>query len=214
MLSLMPSRSALALYRLVFSLLALAAIVAQLVDLAGKGVLDPVNYFSYFTIQSNLIGAAIFLIGVAGWRGARSRTADLVRGGGVVYLTITFVVFALLLSGTDVDTAIPWVDTVLHKVFPMAVIVDWLVDPPVSRLTIRDARFWLIYPLLWTAYALVRGAITGLYPYPFLNPVNGGYASVAVYFVAILLFALLVCAAVVAIGNALGGRRRVIQPAP
>lgn len=43
MFSPMPSRSALALYRLVFGLLALAAIVAQLVDLAGKGVLDPVN---------------------------------------------------------------------------------------------------------------------------------------------------------------------------
>jgi hypothetical protein len=209
----MTSRSALALYRLVFSLLALAAIVVQLADLAGKGVLNPVNYFSYFTIQSNLIGVAVLLIGAAAWRAARSSTMESVRGGAVVYLTITFVVFALLLSGTDVDTAIPWVDTVLHKIFPIVVIVDWLIDPPIARLTLRQSLVWLVYPLVWVAYTLVRGAIVGWYPYPFLNPANGGYANVAAYVVAILVFGLLLCGIVGSVGNALSGRRRLIQPA-
>lgn len=209
----MTSRSALALYRLLFSLLALAAVVVQLADLAGKGVLNPVNYFSYFTIESNLIGVAVLLIGAATWRASRSSTMELVRGAAVLYLTITFVVFALLLSGTDVDTAIPWVDTVLHKIFPIVVIVDWLVDPPVARLTLRQSLVWLVYPLLWLVYTLVRGAIVGWYPYPFLDPANGGYASVAAYVVAILVFGIVLCAVVVTIGNALGGRRRVIQPA-
>ena len=203
----MSSRLALAAYRLVFGLLALAAILVQLADLAGKGVLNPVNYFSYFTIQSNLIGVAVFLIGVAGWRAARSPTMDLARGGSVVYLTITFVVFAVLLSGTDVDTAIPWVDTVLHKIFPIVVIVDWLIDPPLARRTFRQSLVWLVYPLAWLAYTLVRGAVAAWYPYPFLDPANGGYGSVAAYVVAILAFGVLLCWIVVTIGNALGSRR-------
>lgn len=208
----MTSRSALALYRLLFSLLALAAIVVQLADLAGKGILNPVNYFSYLTIQSNLIGVAVLLIGAATWRAARSSTMELARGGAVVYLTITFVVFALLLSGTDVDTAIPWVDTVLHKIFPLVVIVDWLIDPPVARLTLRQSLVWLVYPLVWVGYTLVRGAIAGWYPYPFLDPANGGYGSVAAYVVAILVFGLVLCAIVVTIGNAMSGRRRLPPP--
>ena len=210
----MTVRSLLALYRLAFSLLALAAVIVQLADLASKGVLNPVNYFSYFTIESNLIGVAVFLIGAATWRAARTSTMELVRGGAVVYLTITFVVFALLLSGTDVDTAIPWVDTVLHKIFPIVVIVDWLVDPPIARLTVRESLIWLIYPLVWVVYTVIRGAIAGWYPYPFLNPANGGYASVALYVVAILVFGSLVSATVASGGNALRGRRRLISQRP
>ena len=30
---------------------------------------------------------------------------------------------------------------------------------------------------------VVRGALTGWYPYPFIDPANGGYASVAAYVV-------------------------------
>jgi hypothetical protein len=156
---------------------------------------------------------AVLLIGAAAWRAARSSAMGLARGGAVVYLTITFVVFALLLSGTDVDTAIPWVDTVLHNIFPLAVIVDWLIDPPVARLTLRQSLVWLVYPLIWVGYTLARSPIAGWYPYPFLNPANGGYASVAAYVVAILVFGLLLCAIVVTIGSALGSRRRLIQPA-
>ena len=49
---------ALAVVRLAFAGLAVAAILFQLVDLASRGTLNPVNFFSYFTIQSNLIAVA------------------------------------------------------------------------------------------------------------------------------------------------------------
>lgn len=200
-------RPALALLRAAFALLALAAITVQLLDLAAKGTLDPINYFSYFTIQANLIGAAALLWAASRWRGERSAALDWFRGAAVVYLTVTLIVFAVLLSGTDVDTAIPWVDTVLHRVMPIVLIVDWLIDPPLVRLTARRALAWLIYPLAWTAYTLVRGAIVGWYPYPFLDPANGGYGRVALYVVAILVGGTLPCLLVAGVGNAL--RRRL-----
>ena len=196
-----------AAYRLGFALLTLSAIAAQQLDLAARGVLNPVNFFSYFTIQSNLIGAAVFAIGAAAmWQRERWTGWDLVRGASVLYLTITFVVFALLLSGTDVDTAIPWVNSVVHQVFPIVVIVDWLVDPPRSAITFRRSLVWIVYPLVWTGYTLVRGAAVGWYPYPFLNPVNGGYPTVAAYIVAILIFGAVLCALLARVGNLAAAR--------
>ena len=198
-------------YRLAFAALVVAAIVVQMLDAAARGVLNPFNFFSYFTIQSNLIGVAAFVAAAVAWRPTRSRALDLVRGAAVVYLTVTFVVFAILLSGTDVDTAIPWVDTVVHRVFPVVVIADWLLDPPAVRITFRQSLVWLVYPLAWVGYTLLRGVVVDWYPYPFLNPANGGYGTVAVYVVAILLFGIVLCWAVSAVGSAMRSHRRGIS---
>ena len=209
----MDRRLAIAGYRLGFGLLTLAAIAVQLLDLAGKGVLDPVSYFSYFTIESNLIASAALLIGAARWQATRSPALDVVRGGAVVYMSITGIVFTLLLSGTDVDTAIPWVNTVVHELMPMVILIDWLLDPPPMWLTVRRGLLWLSYPAVWIVYILVRGAIANRYPYPFLDPANGGYGSVAIYCVAILVLMSFVCAAVVVLANTVGGRGRPLEPA-
>jgi hypothetical protein len=109
---------------------------------------------------------------------------------------------------------LPWVDTVVHRIMPIAVIADWLIDSPGLRIPFRTSLVWLTYPLLYAAYTLIRGAIVGWYPYPFLDPANGGYGSVAVYIVGILAFGILLCAAIAWVGNAVGGRRaRVVDPA-
>jgi uncharacterized membrane protein YidH (DUF202 family) len=64
--------------RVGFAALSLAAIGVQLLDLADRGVLNPVNYFSYFTIQSNLIAVAALLAAAATWRGNRNASIPLV----------------------------------------------------------------------------------------------------------------------------------------
>ena len=92
-----------------------------------------------------------------------------------MYLTVTFFVVIVLLSGVDVQLDLVWVDVVLHKLFPVVVVLDWLVDPPMVRLTNRDALLWLVYPIVWVVVTLVRGAADGWYPYPFLDPAKGGY---------------------------------------
>ena len=35
----------------------------------------------------------------------------------------------------------------------------------------------MIHPLAWTVLTLIRGALDGWYPYPFLDPANGGYGA-------------------------------------
>jgi hypothetical protein len=53
-------------------------------------------------------------------------------------------------------------------------------SPKRSSATIGDspssaAVVWLGYPLVYAAYSLIHGAVTGFYPYPFINVSNLGY---------------------------------------
>ncbi len=55
----MDRRAAIATYRLAFAVLTIGAITVQLLDLSAKGTLNLASYFSYFTIESNLIATAV-----------------------------------------------------------------------------------------------------------------------------------------------------------
>jgi hypothetical protein len=157
----------------------LAAMAAQAAVLVDAGAFDATRFFAFFTIQSNLVGVAAFLW-LVGTRGTpHGRRTDLLRGAAVVYLTVTFIVVIALLGGVDVQLQLPWAEFVLHKLFPLVMVADWIVDPPATRLALRDSRVWLVYPIAWTVLTVIRGALDGWYPYPFLDPANGGYGHVA-----------------------------------
>jgi hypothetical protein len=189
------------------ALVAIAAIVVQAKVLADAGVLDLVNFLSYFTIQSNLIGIVVMLLLAARSPGPRPQWLEWLRGAATVYLTITFVVVILLLRGVDVGLQLKWVDVALHELTPIVIVASWLVEPPTIRLTRTAALGWLVYPLIWLAYTLVRGPIAGWYPYPFLDPANGGYGAVAVTSLVILVAGAIVCVAYAWLGNGLGKPR-------
>jgi len=182
--------------------LVLIAIVAQALELVNNGRFDATRFFAFFTIQSNLIGVAAFGWLVLDRRAPRSRGLELLRGAAAVYLTVTFFVVIFLLSGVDVQLQLAWVDFVLHKLFPVVVVLDWIVDPPTSRLNSRDALVWLVYPLAWTGLTIVRGAVDGWYPYPFLDPANGGYGQVAVTVIAVTIGFFVIALVMIAGGNA------------
>ncbi|MBA3235662.1 MAG: Pr6Pr family membrane protein [Chloroflexi bacterium] len=190
-------------------LVVLAAIVVQAITLANAGAFNATRFFAFFTIQSNLVGVAAFVLLIAGRGREPSRGLDLLRGGAVIYLTVTFFVVIFLLSGIDVQLQLVWVDVVLHKLFPIVVVIDWILDPPRTRLTLRDVMLWIVYPLIWTALTLVRGAVDSWYPYPFLDPANGGYAAVAATAVAITVAFVVIGVAALAIGTA---RARSVRP--
>ena len=203
----MPS-VALRLVRAATAVTAIAAIVAQVKVLADEGRLDLVNFLSFFTIQSNVIGIVALLLLAARLPGPRPLWLESLRGAATVYLTVTFVVVILLLQNVDVGLQLPWVDFMLHKVTPIVLMADWLLDPPSVRLSPRAALTWLLYPLIWLVYTMVRGAAVGWYPYPFLNPANGGYGTVAVISVLILVSGAVLCLAIASLGNRFADTRR------
>ena len=90
--------------------------------------------------------------------------------------------FALLLAGLqeELQTTIPWVDFVVHKLMPVVLVADWLIDPPRHRLPRWTVLAWLLYPVAWIAYTLARGEIVDWYPYPFVDVSRLGYDGVLV----------------------------------
>ena len=173
--------------RLGFAALVLAAVAFMIWTLMNEGVFNAFNFFTFFTILSNLFAAAIFFEGGRHQLAGARPVPDLWRGAAVVYMAVTYIVFAVLLRDLqeELQTHVGWVDSVLHRVMPIAVMADWLIDPPRAAITFRRALVWLGFPLVWTAFTLIRGAIDGRYPYPFLDPANGGYGVVALYCIGI-----------------------------
>lgn len=204
--------------RILFAVLRLAAAAAIVVAVVGQFakslslVEDPgffvVNFFSFFTIQSNLIGAVVLVLAaVLAFRGRDDSPGfALVRASATTYLTTTLVVFNLLLRDLALDQAatVPWSNEILHVWAPLYVLLDWVFAP--GRRPIAWRRLWAvaIYPLVWAAYTMVRGALVGWYPYPFLNPEVApgvGYDGVLVYVIAIAAFILLMGAGVIALSR-------------
>ncbi len=188
----MRTRGGLAVVKVGFALLGFSAVVTEIATLVERGQFVASNFFSFFTIESNLMGVAALLLGAyaVGTDRAKARI-DLFRGAATLYMVITGIVFSLLLSGLENTklTAVPWDNTVLHYVMPVVLLADWLLDRPTAPIAFRRALIWLVYPIAYLAYTLIRGPIVDWYPYPFLNADEKGYGSIAVTSVAIAGFA-------------------------
>ncbi len=163
--------------RLGFALLAAAAIAVNIAHAVEDGVFRPANFFSYFTNLSNLFAIAVLLALAAS--APTSRRFELIRGAATFCMTVTGIVYAVLLADVGVGVTDPWINTVIHRVMPVVMVLDWWlaarapVDP-------RRALAWLAIPLTYFAYSLVRGPLADdWYPYPFMNPTrDGGYPRV------------------------------------
>jgi len=114
-----------------------------------------------------------------------------------LYMTITFLVYTVLLApaSADVGLTAKWVDLVVHFIGPIVVLLDWVVDPPRRWLSLRVIGGWLVFPAVYFAYSLIRGPIADWYPYPFLDPNEHSYAVIVLYAAVILVVFLLVALA-------------------
>lgn len=174
----------------------LFALVAQLI-LAIQGVrvlvdVDPpslserlIRLVGYFTIQANVLVTATALTLVRDPE-RDGRWWRVVRVAALVGITITGIVHWFFLRPLlDLSGWSSLCDTLLHVVVPVLAVVGWLMFGPRPRVVLRDWLLALIWPAAWLAYTMVRGMVTGFYPYPFLNVSELGAASVAVASVAI-----------------------------
>lgn len=165
--------------RIVAALLVVVAIAATM---AAAQPVVLVNFFGYFTVQGNVFGAVVAVIGaVRLLRGApRSTTWAVVHWASASYLAVVGVVYWAVLAplGAAGGVAVPWANIVLHAVTPVLAIVDLLLAPDRERPPLRVLPVVLVYPLVWMVVVLIRGATDGWVPYPFLNPAQG-YGVVA-----------------------------------
>jgi hypothetical protein len=201
MMFLKLDRTTLALCRALTGAAALVAVGIQLAAAASTSGFHGANFFGYFTIISNIF-AALVLLGAALSGGKPSHWLDVLRGAATVSMVMVGVVFSLLLASLE-SNLIPWVNVVVHYVMPVALAVDWLIDPPRERLTVRDGFLWLVLPLVYLIYTLIRGSIVHWYPYPFLDVDRAGAATVGSYVLSIFAAASILVAVVLGTGNKL-----------
>ena len=191
--------------RLAFATLAVVAMTHQL-DSLGRAKAG--NSFSFFTIQSNIAAASMLALLVVVRKPERGVWFEAVRGGVVFFIAVTGVVFALLLQGLqeDLQTTTSWGDTVVHRVMPFVLVVDWLLEGPRHRLPRWVALAWLGCLGAWLAYTLVRGAIVDWYPYPFVDVSVHGYDGVALRCAGLLVAFAAGAAGFLWLGNRRAGR--------
>ena len=171
------------LAKTLFALLGFSAVVTEIATVVSRGRFNPSNFFSFFTIESNLLAvASLLLSSFYTAAGRRSERLRFFRGAVTLYMTTTILIFIVLLSNLPASelTAVPWDNTVLHYIMPIAVIVDWAVVNTRTAIPFRRAVLWLAFPVLYLAYSLIRGPIVDWYPYPFMDASLHGYLGVAV----------------------------------
>jgi hypothetical protein len=92
-------------------------------------------------------------------------------------------------------------DIILHDVVPVMYVAYWILFIPKSELRWKDTISWSIYPVVYLAWILMRGAISGRYPYPFVDAGQLGYPQVLLNSAMLLASFLVVGLAVVAVAR-------------
>jgi hypothetical protein len=185
--------------RLLAAAVVTVAIAAQITDQVVNDAFEAAEYFSFFTVQSSLINIIVLLAGgvLAVRRRDDPELFTAVRMATVAYAAVTAVVYNVLLRDLPSDgfVGLGWPGEIMHVWIPIVILLDWLLSP--GRPALGWGRIWLAigYPLAWVALTLVRGVVTGWYPYPFLDPdAPAGPVSVIAYIVAIAFFIIVVAA--------------------
>ncbi len=183
--------------------LQLFLVIAQ--SAAGMALVGAlITYLSFFTILTNLLVALVFT--AIAIRPAHAPlqffSSPSVQAATAVYITIVGIVYQLLLRQLWNPQGAQWVaDVLLHAVMPAGYVLYWLLFAPRTGLRWKDAVNWLLYPAVYLVYILARGAMSGLYPYPFVDVNALGYGGVLARAVAFLLFFLAMGLLVVAVGR-------------
>ena len=186
-------------------------VVISAVDGYARGTVDPGLYggtplgwagaplrvldsLSYFTIWSNVVVAiSTTLLALQPTVDTTWRRA--LRLSGLLMITITAIVYAVLLAPTTVVEGWSHITNPLtHIVVPAVTIFVWLIWGPRGWIRWRTLPISLVVPLIWVVYMLTRGAITNTYPYGFANVAAHGYPQVFATVGAIFAFGLVIAA--------------------
>ncbi|WP_332643589.1 Pr6Pr family membrane protein [Aeromicrobium sp.] len=191
------------LWHAAISLVAAVALVTQLVLVIDKDA-SVTNFFSYFTIQSNiLVMIAAALIAVRPDRGGTA--FRILRMAGLVGITITGIIFSTVLAGTvEFEGIAWWTDKAFHYLVPAMAVTGFIFMKPRTRLD-RSSVWFLAWALAWLAYTLIRAEVSeprfavtndrfATVPYDFLDSDQHGTTAVAVACAGVLVLALAISA--------------------
>jgi hypothetical protein len=193
---------------LIGALLGWFAVITQLYLMIKNRVLSvsetTLRFFDFFTIDTNIIAALCFtyiFFGGKGRRGNFFSKASTITAI-TVYITVVGIVYNVVLRSTWNPLGMQkLVDELLHSVIPALFILFWLFFTPIEHLKWKNVFPWLIYPVIYMIYAMIFGAVTKFYPYPFVNANEIGYNKALINAGAVLLVIFLLSLALIGTGK-------------
>ncbi|MGH6848569.1 MAG: Pr6Pr family membrane protein [Methylocella sp.] len=136
-----------------------------------------INFFSYFTTETVLLITLGLTIFCNRPQAEQFLTAPSVQSALVVYIIVVGGVYAVLLRnlwhphGLQILT-----NFVLHDAIPVLYPMYWLVFLPKGSLRWSAPAWWVVYPVMYFLYSMLRGAAFGTYVYPFMDAAKLGVA--------------------------------------
>lgn len=183
------------------AILALLSVVVQyylMLKNSSASLLETsIRFFSFFTILSNSL-VALYFISLSLKFFIPNKKASFHFGlltAITVYITIVGLVYQLILRQTWSPTGLQKiVDELLHSVNPVLVILFWVLSIKTGKLRFSQISSWLIFPLVYLVYVLIRGQFSNFYPYPFLNIEILGFNQVMINSLSITVMFVLISA--------------------
>ena len=140
-----------------------------------------VNFLSFFTVLTNTLAAVVLTWELTQRESAVRRWFLLpaVRSGIAVSIALVGLAYNLLLRHLWQPQGWQFIaDELLHDVMPVLFIIYWGLWVPKGTLRLAHIGLWMIYPLVYFAYILLRGNLLAAYPYPFIDVASLGYPQV------------------------------------
>jgi len=144
--------------------------------------------FSTYTFQTNLWVVSWITIAVLYSKKEKKPfiLGPIVHGAVVLYITITLVLFALLLQMfyLPTDPLDITVNILAHYLVPILFIFDWVLTQEDDSYEKKYALYWLTYPYLYLAYSIILELTMGVNIYYFIS--IGRFGVLLIVIVAVL----------------------------
>ena len=130
------------------------------------------NGFRYYTTQTNIMVSVWLVLAIIWYKKpeALKRIQGPLKGAFTLFITTTFVFFAILLQRLYFPTGFAaFANIMLHYLIPIAFIIDWILTETEIRYKWKYLAYWTMYPIGYLMFSFIHGSFTGDYIYPFLN---------------------------------------------
>ncbi|MGF6112271.1 Pr6Pr family membrane protein [Pseudomonas sp. ADAK2] len=139
------------------------------------------SFFSFFTVLTNTLVAVVLTCELTSRESAARRwfLRPSVSSAIAVSIAVVGLAYSLLLRHLWHPEG--WqllADELLHDIMPLLFLVYWWYCVPKGTLRLGHIALWVIYPLVYFAYVLLRGHLLAAYPYPFIDVSTLGYPQV------------------------------------
>ncbi|MDW5290362.1 Pr6Pr family membrane protein [Formosa sp. PL04] len=163
-----------------------------------------IRFFSFFTILTNILVALFLTTHV--FR-LKKYPFNLFFAKGTLtaitaFILIVGLVYQIVLRHIWEPTGLQYVvDELLHTIIPLFMFGYWFFNIKKEDLLLKPILNWLIFPSIYLIFIIVRGYLSGYYPYPFLNIEDIGYKSALINIAVILSLTIVIMIALSSIGK-------------